>query len=60
MLIELAAFASDFVADTGAFFPVERQTGDALADPLHTFRLLLEQGVLTEEKYTVAKAKLLD
>jgi hypothetical protein len=49
----------DFVVGTDVSFPVEVQRGDALADQLRKLNLLLEQGVLTEEEYAVAKAKLL-
>jgi hypothetical protein len=49
----------DFVVDTDVSFPVEVQRGDALADPLSKLNRLLSQGILTEEEYAVAKAKLL-
>ena len=44
---------------TDVSFPVEVQTGDALADQLGKLNRLLEQGVLTEEEYAIAKTKLL-
>ena len=50
---------SVFLVDTDVSFPLEVQTGDALADQLLKLNRLLEQGVLTEEEYAVAKAKLL-
>lgn len=50
---------SDFVVATDVSFPVEIQSGDALADQLCKLSQLLEQSVLTEEEYAVAKAKLL-
>ena len=50
---------TDLVVATDVSFPVEIQSGDALADQLHKLNQLLEQGVLTEEEYAVAKAKLL-
>lgn len=45
---------------TDVSFPVEIQTGDALADQLTKLKRLLEQRVLTEEEYAIAKSKLLD
>ena len=57
--IELDLEEDDFVVATDVSFPVEVQTGDALADQLGKLNRLLEQGVLTEEEYAVAKAKLL-
>lgn len=50
---------ADLVVATDVSFPVEIQSGDALADQLRKLNRLLEQGVLTEEEYAVAKAKLL-
>jgi hypothetical protein len=44
---------------TDVSFPLEIQTGDALADQLSKLNKLLEQGVLTEEEYAIAKAKIL-
>ena len=49
----------DLVVTTDVSFPVEVQTGDALADQLKKLNTLMAQGVLTEEEYAVAKAKLL-
>ncbi|MBK7950543.1 MAG: SHOCT domain-containing protein [Deltaproteobacteria bacterium] len=40
-------------------FPIEIQRGDALADQLRKLNLLLTQGILTEQEYAIAKAKLL-
>lgn len=57
--IELETDDEDFVVDTDVSFPLEVQRGDALADQLRKLNKLLEQGVLTEEEYAVAKAKLL-
>ena len=60
--IEIGADASDeddLVVTTDVSFPVEVQTGDALADQLKKLNTLMAQGVLTEEEYAVAKAKLL-
>jgi len=57
--IEIDNHDSVFIVDTDVSFPVEIQTGDALADQLLKLNQLLEQGVLTEEEYAVAKAKLL-
>lgn len=47
----------DFVVATNVSFPIEIQSGDALADPLRKPSQLVEQGVLTEEESAVAKAK---
>lgn len=49
----------DLVVTTDVSFPVEVQQGDALADQLRKLNTLMAQGVLTEEEYAVAKAKLL-
>lgn len=49
----------DFVVATDVSFPIEIQSGDALADQLHKLNQLLEQGVLTAEEYAVAKTKIL-
>lgn len=57
--VEVEESASDFVVDTDVSFPVEVQRGDALADQLSKLNRLLGQGVLTEEEYAIAKAKLL-
>jgi len=57
--IELEFEEDDFVVATDVSFPVEVQTGDALADQLRKLNQLVEQGVLTPEEYAVAKAKLL-
>ena len=57
--IELDESDADFVVTTDVSFPVEVQQGDALADQLQKLNQLLSQGVLTEEEYAVAKAKLL-
>jgi len=40
-------------------FPIEVQRGDALADQLRKLNVLLTQGILTEQEYAIAKAKLL-
>ncbi len=57
--IELDAEADDFVVTTDVSFPVEVQRGDALADQLRKLNQLLTQGILSEEEYAIAKAKLL-
>lgn len=57
--IELTEEEADLVVTTDVSFPVEVQTGDALADQLKKLNQLMAQGVLTEEEYAVAKAKLL-
>ncbi len=58
--IEIGEADEDLVVTTDVSFPVEVQTGDALADQLKKLNQLMTQGVLTEEEYAVAKAKLLD
>jgi len=57
--IEISEDEADLVVTTDVSFPVEVQTGDALADQLKKLNQLMTQGVLTEEEYAVAKAKLL-
>lgn len=57
--IELEEVASDFLVTPDVSFPVEVQRGDALADQLRKLNVLLTQGILTEEEYAIAKAKLL-
>lgn len=57
--IELDVPASELVVTPDVSFPVEIQSGDALAEQLEKLSRLLAQGVLTEEEYAVAKAKLL-
>lgn len=58
--IELDAASNELAVTTDVSFPVEVQTGDALADQLQKLQRLLEQSVLTEEEYAIAKSKLLD
>lgn len=48
-----------FLVSGDVSFPIEIQRGDALADQLRKLSLLLEQGVLSEAEYALAKAKLL-
>lgn len=57
--IDIGGDDAEFVVTTDVSFPVEVQTGDALADQLKKLNQLMAQGVLTEEEYAVAKAKLL-
>jgi hypothetical protein len=57
--IEIDDQDDDFVVATDVSFPVEVQSADALTGQLRKLIQLLEQGVLTEEEYAVAKAKLL-
>ena len=60
--IELEGEADDgeeMAVTTDVSFPVEVQSGDALADQLVKLNRLLAQGVLTEEEYAIAKTKLL-
>ena len=58
--IEIGKDQADLVVTTDISFPVEVQMSDALADQLKKLNQLMTQGVLTEEEYAVAKAKLLD
>ena len=48
-----------FVVATDVSFPVEVQLGDAIADQLKSLSEQMAKGVLTEEEYAVAKARLL-
>jgi len=57
--IELEDQSDEFVVATDVSFPVEVQSGDALADQLRKLNQLLQQGVLTAEEYAAAKTKLL-
>ena len=57
--IDIGDADDDLVVATDVSFPVEVQSGDALADQLSKLNTLMAQGVLTEEEYAVAKAKLL-
>lgn len=57
--IEIDESDAELAVTTDVSFPVEVQRGDALADQLSKLNALLAQGVLTEEEYAVAKAKLL-
>ena len=57
--IEIEDRSDDFVVATDVSFPVEVQSGDALADQLRKLNQLLQQGILSAEEYAVAKTKLL-
>lgn len=57
--IEIGKDQADLVVTTDISFPVEVQMSDALADQLKKLNQLMTRGVLTEEEYAVAKAKLL-
>lgn len=57
--IEIEDQDKPFVVTADVSFPVEVQSGDALADQLRKLNQLMVQGILTEEEYAVAKAKLL-
>lgn len=57
--IEIDQSESELELSTDVSFPVDVQRGDALADQLNKLNQLMSQGVLTEEEYAVAKAKLL-
>ncbi len=58
--IELDLDEDDLEVRTDVSFPVEVQRGDALADQLRKLNQMVQQGVLSEEEYAIAKAKLLD
>jgi len=57
--IELDQQEGDLVVLPDVSFPVEVQRGDALADQLRKLNQLLTQGILTEQEYAIAKARLL-
>lgn len=57
--IDLDPSETDLIVTQDVSFPVEVQRGDALADQLRKLSLLLTQGILSEEEYAIAKAKLL-
>jgi hypothetical protein len=57
--LELELPEEDLVVNPDVSFPVEVQRGDALADQLRKLNQLLTQGILTEQEYAIAKAKLL-
>lgn len=57
--IEVDESEGNLVVLPDVSFPVEVQRGDALADQLRKLNQLLQQGILTEEEYAIAKAKLL-
>ena len=57
--IDIGDCEGELVVTTDVSFPVEVQSGDALADQLKKLNQLMAQGVLTEEEYAVAKSKLL-
>jgi len=57
--IDFEAAPGEFQVETDVSFPVEVQSGEALADQLRKLNSLLEQGILTAEEYAVAKTKLL-
>lgn len=50
---------ADFLVSEDVSFPIEIQRGEALADQLRKLSQLLEQGILSEAEYALAKAKLL-
>ncbi len=58
-VIELDQSAGELVVLPDVSFPVEVQRGDALADQLRKLNQLLTQGILTEQEYAIAKARLL-
>ena len=57
--LELDSPEEEFTVAPDVSFPVEVQRGDALADQLRKLNQLLTQGILTEQEYAIAKAKLL-
>lgn len=50
---------SDFVVTTDVSFPVELQESRSLAEQLQKLQRLCEDGVITVEEFSIAKAKLL-
>lgn len=57
--LELEPDDGELVVNPDVSFPVEVQRGDALADQLRKLNQLLTQGILSEQEYAIAKAKLL-
>lgn len=57
--IEIGEDEDHFVVATDVSFPVEVQLGDAIADQLKGLSEQMAKGILTEEEYAVAKARLL-
>lgn len=57
--LELGSEEDELVVNPDVSFPVEVQRGDALADQLRKLNQLLTQGILTEQEYAIAKAKIL-
>ncbi len=51
---------ADFVVTTDVSFPVEIQHQSSLADQLAKLRRLADDGIISEEEFAVAKAKLLN
>lgn len=51
--------AGELEATSDVSFPLELQRGEALADPLRKLNPLRVQGILTEEEFAIAKARLL-
>lgn len=57
--IDLEDEVEDFVVSTDVSFPLEIQRREALADRLRELSQLLDQGVLSEAEYVLARTKLL-
>jgi len=57
--LDLGPDDGELIVNADVSFPVEVQRGDALADQLRKLNQLLTQGILTEQEYAIAKAKLL-
>jgi hypothetical protein len=57
--LEIGTEDDELSVTTDVSFPVELQDGNAIADQLTKLNQLLEQSVLTEEEYAIAKSKLL-
>ncbi|MEZ4332710.1 MAG: SHOCT domain-containing protein [Myxococcota bacterium] len=51
--------AGEFEITSDVSYPVELQRGEALADSLRKLNQLRVQGILTEEEFAIAKARLL-
>jgi len=57
--LELEATAGELDISSDVSFPIELQRGEQLADQLQKLNQLLVQGILSEEEFAIAKAKLL-
>ncbi len=58
--VEIDDQEADFVVTTDVSFPLEIQHQSSLADQIAKLRRLADDGIISEEEFAVAKAKLLD